>query len=77
MAALAIAWVVKFPYTSSAIFGGRNTEQVEKALKSIEVYKKLNTELEARINKILGTHPNARMGWKTFTPEPHFRPLAQ
>ena len=35
LAALAVAWVVKFPYTSSAIFGARNAEQVERILKSL------------------------------------------
>ena len=35
LTALAIAWVIKFPYTSSAIFGARNTDQVEKILKSV------------------------------------------
>lgn len=77
MASLAIAWVVKFKYTSTAIMGARNVDQLEKCLKSIEVYKKLTNEVEGRINKILGTHPTARTYWKTFSPEPQFRPLAQ
>lgn len=77
LTALAIAWVIKFPYTSTAIFGARNVEQLQKCLKALEVSKKLTNELEGRINKILNTHPPARMDWKTFAPGPHFRPLAQ
>lgn len=73
---LALAWVIKFPYTSSALFGARNLEQLTHCLKSLEVYKKLTPEIEGRINKILGTHPAARMDFRKFAPGPHFRPLA-
>lgn len=74
---LAIAWVLKFPHTSTALFGARNIQQLTHCLKSIEVYRKLTPEIEGRINKILGTHPPARMDFRKFAPSPHIRPLAE
>ena len=77
MTTLAIAWVLKYQHTSSALFGARNINQLTHCLKSIEVYKKLTPEIEGRINKILGTHPPARMDFRKFAPGPHIRPLAE
>lgn len=71
---LAVAWVLGFRYTSTALIGARNSEQLLQLLKCMEVVDKLTPELEARINKIMGTQPNQRMDWKSFTPQPHFRP---
>jgi aryl-alcohol dehydrogenase-like predicted oxidoreductase len=76
LSALALAWVVKYKHTSTALIGARNMDQLNKNLKAIEVYKKLTPEIEGRINKILGTNPPARMNWKCFAPEGHIRPLA-
>jgi aryl-alcohol dehydrogenase-like predicted oxidoreductase len=76
LAALALAWVVRYKHTSSALIGARNMDQLSKDLKAVSVYKKLTPEIEGRINKILGTHPPARFNWKCFVPEEPIRPLA-
>jgi aryl-alcohol dehydrogenase-like predicted oxidoreductase len=74
---LALAWVAKYHHTSSVLIGARNMEQLNKNLKAIEVLKKLTSEIEGRINKILGTHPPAKTNWKTFIPNAQIRPLAK
>ena len=74
---MAIAWVAKYQFTSTTLLGARNVEQLTNNLKALEVISKLTPEIEGRINKILGTHPPARMNWKNFTPLPQIRPLAE
>jgi aryl-alcohol dehydrogenase-like predicted oxidoreductase len=77
LAALALAWVLKYKHISSVLMGARNTDTLTKNLKALEVAKKLTPEIEGRVNKILNTHPPARTEWKTFTPAAHIRPLAE
>ena len=54
MAQLAIAWVLKFKYTSTAVLGARNMAQLEYNIKSMEMLPKLTEEVEKRISKLLG-----------------------
>lgn len=43
---LALAWVIKFPYLSTALIGARNSDQLIDNLKSIEIVEKLTPEIE-------------------------------
>ena len=74
LAQLAIAWVLKFKYTSTAVLGARNIGQLESNIKSMEVVPKLTEEVEARINKILNNPPEARIDHKTFIARKGLRP---
>lgn len=74
LAQLAIAWVLKFKYTSTAVLGARNMTQLENNIKSMEVLPKLTEEMETRINKILDNPPEARIDYKTFVAKKGFRP---
>jgi aryl-alcohol dehydrogenase-like predicted oxidoreductase len=74
---LALAWVIKFKSTSTALVGARNVVQLEDSLKSLEVVAKLTPEVEARVNKILGTTPDPVINflqWKAYDP---IRPVAK
>lgn len=77
LTSLAIAWVIKFPYASSAVFGARNIDQLNKCLKAVDVFKRITPEIEGRINKILGTQPSARINFRDGKPEPHLRPITE
>lgn len=45
LAHLAIAWSLKYQYTSTTLIGARNTEQLVDSLKALDVVKKLTPEL--------------------------------
>lgn len=42
---LAIAWVMKFVHTSSALIGARNVSQLEDSLKALDLLEKFTPEL--------------------------------
>ena len=75
--ALAIAWVLKSPHSSTTLLGARDVEQLEKCLQSLEVYKKFTPDIEERINKILDNLPqsNERLGSRQTARSPQLRPL--
>ena len=75
MTHLALAWVLKFKYASSAIFGARNVEQLEDCLKAMEVLPKLDAKVEGRINKILDNAPEAKFDFVTFKSIEPLRPI--
>ena len=72
---LAIAWVLKFEYTSTALFGARNVAQLMDILDSLEVLDKLTPEMEGKINKIMDTNPTPRTNFRTWKPYPPIRPV--
>jgi aryl-alcohol dehydrogenase-like predicted oxidoreductase len=77
MAELAVAWVMKFQHTSTALIGARTVAQFESTIKALEVLPKLTNELEGRINKILDntpTPPTNFLKWKAYDP---IRPVAK
>lgn len=54
---LAIAWLIKEEWVSTAIVGARNKEQLLDTLIALEVMKKFTPELEKEINSILDNAP--------------------
>lgn len=74
---LAIAWVMKYEHTDSALIGARTVAQLQDSLKALEVLEKLTPELEGKINKIMGTNPSPRMNFLTWTPNSPSRPIAE
>ena len=74
---LALAWAIKYQYTSSALVGARNAAQLEDCLKSIGLVEKWTPEFEGKVNKILGTTPAPRMDFRAWKPSDPIRPVAQ
>lgn len=77
LAHLAIAWAIKYQYTSSALIGARNAAQLEDCLKSIDLIEKWTPEFEGKVNKILDTTPTPRMDFRAWKPSDPIRPVAQ
>ncbi len=57
VAALALAWLVRNPNTSTVILGASSPQQVVDNLKAIEVIPKLMPEIMEKIEKILDNKP--------------------
>ena len=77
LAQLALAWAIKYQYTSSVLTGARNAAQLEDCLKSIGLVEKWTPEFEGKVNKILGTTPAPRMDFRAWKPSDPIRPVAQ
>lgn len=58
-AALALAWVLKNPNTSSAITDASKPEQVFKSVKALDLPPKLADEVMEEIEKMLGNKPES------------------
>jgi aryl-alcohol dehydrogenase-like predicted oxidoreductase len=53
------------------LIGARNVGQLDQALNALKVLPKLTPEVEAKINKLIGTTPEARLNflqWKQYDP---------
>ena len=56
-AQLALAWVARFPSTSTVILGASKPEQVLDNLKALEVIPKLTPEVLEKVEEIIGSKP--------------------
>ena len=74
---LALAWVIKFPHTSSALIGARDSNQLRECLEALKVVEKLTKQVEGRINKILDNVGPSRMDFLNWRPFPPSRPVAK
>jgi voltage-dependent potassium channel beta subunit len=59
LAQLALAWCLKNPHVSSVITGASRVEQVHENMKALEAVEKLNPEVMATIDHVLGHKPQA------------------
>lgn len=75
MAQLALAWTLVNKDVSTCIFGASKISQVEDNLKSLEVAQNWNSDLEKRINELLGNEPASVMDFNFWTPRPARRGL--
>lgn len=66
MAHLALAWVAKFPTTSTVILGATKPEQVLDNLKALDVLPKLTPEVLDKIDDILGNKPKPEVRTSLF-----------
>jgi voltage-dependent potassium channel beta subunit len=57
LAALAIAWTIRNPHTTTAILGATRKEQLTENLKALDVVKLINDEITEKIEAILGNKP--------------------
>mmetsp|Transcript_4495 Transcript_4495/g.4667 ORF Transcript_4495/g.4667 Transcript_4495/m.4667 type:complete len:357 (+) Transcript_4495:11-1081(+) len=69
MPQLALAWVIRNPNVSTCIMGTSKVEQFHENIKALDLAKKIDLEVEAKIEKILGNGPDADIDWRTFTPK--------
>ena len=56
LAQLALAWCLKNPHVASVITGATRLEQVRENMKAIDVAARLDAELLARIDAVVGAH---------------------
>ncbi|CDW71944.1 aldo keto reductase family protein [Stylonychia lemnae] len=66
--ALAIAWALVNKDVSTLILGFSKLQYVDENLKALEIYKKWNKELEAKIEAILKNAPQLDMDFRNFAP---------
>ena len=71
---VALAWCIKYKHTSTALIGARNVAQLDQSLNALKVLPKLTPEVEARINKLIGTSPEARVNFLQWKPYELLRP---
>lgn len=65
-AQLALAWVLRNEDVNVAIIGARNVQQLQDTLKSLEVLKKFDAELDARLEKVFENKPAAEWDYRTM-----------
>jgi voltage-dependent potassium channel beta subunit len=58
MAHMALAWCLKNPHVSTVITGASRVEQVRENMEALDAVEKLNTEVMARIDDVLGNKPH-------------------
>lgn len=64
LAQLALAWALRNPRVSTVITGASKARQVEENMKALEVYPKLDDEVMARIDEVLGNKPEPPRNWR-------------
>jgi aryl-alcohol dehydrogenase-like predicted oxidoreductase len=57
LAQLALAWVIRFQHTSTALIGARSVKQLKETLGAFSIYQRISPHLEKKINKILSNTP--------------------
>jgi voltage-dependent potassium channel beta subunit len=57
LATLSIAWCIRNPNVTTAILGATKKEQLGQNFKALELYPKLDKEMLAEIDEIMGTKP--------------------
>ena len=67
-AQLALAWTLKNPDVSTALFGARSLPQLEDNLQAIKVAKLLTTEVLEKIEGFMHTRPTPPFNWRAFAP---------
>lgn len=77
MVEVAIAWCIKFKYSSTALIGARTVAQLEQSLKALKILDKFTPEIEGKINKIIGTNPETRTNFLTWKAYDSIRPVAE
>ena len=77
LAQLALAWVLLNPNVSTALIGAKTLAQLDDTLGGFELSKRLNPEIEKRINGILNNTPKAKFDWFRFAEGRTRRPVDQ
>ena len=73
---VAIAWAIHYKHLDSALIGARNVEQLEEALKTMDILDKFTPEVLGRINKHLDNTPQPPIDYKNWKPYPPIRPVS-
>ena len=65
---LALAWTLVHKDVSTCLFGATSHEQLENNLASIDVSKRMNSDILEKIEGVLNNRPTPSMNWRFFTP---------
>jgi len=68
LAQLALTWVIKNPDTTTCLVGASKVSQLEENFKCIQYLDLLTSEVEAKIETILGNRPDAEINFRDFKP---------
>ena len=69
-AQLALAWAISNTDVSTCLLGFSRVSQVEENLKSLELYKKWNEDIEKKVRDILDNEPEVTMDFRRWAPMP-------
>lgn len=69
-AQLALAWVVKNKDVSTCLIGSTKIAQLEENLKALEFVPKITSEVEKKINEVMGNQPKLEDNMRTHKPNP-------
>jgi voltage-dependent potassium channel beta subunit len=67
---LALAWTIRNKDVSTCIFGASSEEQLLQNLTAQDFVDKITSEVEARIEAVLGNAPEQEKNWVTWQPLP-------
>jgi aryl-alcohol dehydrogenase-like predicted oxidoreductase len=67
---LALAWTMKNPDVSTAIFGSSRISQHDENLGAMDLYRRMTPELLTQIEEILDNRPTPPLNWRTWQPFP-------
>ena len=65
---LALAWTLVCKDVSTCLFGATSQEQLESNLASIDISKRLNSDILEKLEGVLNNRPAPSMNWRFFTP---------
>lgn len=65
---IALAWALANKDVSTLILGFSKPHYIDENMKSLELYRKWNKELEEKVEGILGNTPNFLYSFRTFAP---------
>jgi len=67
MSQFALGWLVRNKDVSTAIIGSKKPEQLEENIKAVELVGNITSDIEEKLEKILGNRPEIGLDWKTRT----------
>lgn len=73
MAQMAVAWCVKFRFTSCVLIGASRLEMLKSNLKALDLVPKIDEVVEKEIEEIFGNKPKQEINYLTWTPMPDRR----
>jgi voltage-dependent potassium channel beta subunit len=65
---VALAWAIANRDVSTCLLGFSKIAQVDENMKSLELYKKWDKDIEKRIRDAFGNDPEPDMDWRTWAP---------
>ena len=70
---LAISWVIRNPDVSTCLLGASKPQQLEETIKAVEIYKKMDKNIDLEIEKILSNAPEGEIDFRNWNQLPSRR----